>query len=659
MTILYDSLLSVCFLGLVSFVLMLLLYYKGDEGYVLSSHASALSTGWTIFLPILIYRGLKAYLMPIQKIMVLLFTLTIIAIVTYNFYNRLVVKKQITVKDYIRNWLILGVLVAAYLSFPYSVYALKVTMALLTIIAGVLLIVVQKVIKKNNIQPLWMVVIVAAMALITGSIYLEYHHHDLAIKVLQFIGSIIFYAGLAVNYADTNERASRHKIDALERQNRKLFEAEVQVLKYAYKDQVTGLPNYSSFQSTVRNNLKRTQNREAYLMFMDLDDFRRVNAVVGFAEGNDILKKCGDLVANIMPPGDNLFRINGSRFALVHYGSMTSSQALARSIIGVINGADELRTNAYFRQGVSIGITLIDQKRDFNTIINQAEIAMYKVKEHKKNDYEFFNDIHEKAYKNLLELEGKLKNAAKENVWSVYLQPQVDVATGKINALEALIRWFDGERYIPPDEFIPLAEKNGLIVRIGDDVIQKVFSLMQDFQKKQILDIKFSVNVSAVEMFDTSFVERISRYIETYNVNPANLTLELTETAILENVEEAQAIMEELRSMNLSLSIDDFGSGFTSLSYLSRLPIDEVKIDKGYIDHIVDNGKDRILLGHFTELCHDLGLKVVAEGIETKAQLEYITGIGCDAYQGYYFSKPLSYEKIVDSFSKNTSYKTS
>jgi diguanylate cyclase (GGDEF)-like protein len=407
------------------------------------------------------------------------------------------------------------------------------------------------------------------------------------------------------------------------------------------------------------NTLASKKAQASYLLYMDLDDFRRVNTVVGFAEGNEVLKKCGQAISEMLPAGDNLFRINGSRFALIHYGSMASSQNLAASVIEQVNGASELRTNTYFRQGISIGITALDKEKDFNTIVNQAEMAMYKVKENKKNDYEFFNELHEREYKNLLALEAKLKNATNEKVWKVYLQPQVDVKTGKIHGLEALIRWFDGQRYIPPDEFIPLAEKNGLIVRIGDDVIQKVFSLMEDCQRRQMLDIKFSINVSAVEMFDSSFVERMAMYLETYDVDPTNVTLELTETAILANIEEAQAIMTQLRNMKLSLSIDDFGSGFTSLSYLSYLPIDEVKLDKGFIDHIVDNGRDRIMLGHFTELCHDLGLKVVAEGIETEEQLQCIEHIGCDLYQGYYFSKPLSYDKMCHSFGKETGAQTS
>jgi len=149
------------------------------------------------------------------------------------------------------------------------------------------------------------------------------------------------------------------------------------------------------------------------------------------------------------------------------------------------------------------------------------------------------------------------------------------------------------------------------------------------------------------------------RYIEEYEIDPSLVTLELTETAILDNVQEAQVILSELREMKLSISIDDFGSGFTSLYYLSHLPIDEVKIDKSFIDNIIDSEKDKIMLNHFTQLCHDLGLRVVAEGVETNEQLDYVKSIGCDLYQGYYFSKPLSYENMCKSFSGKTEVKSS
>lgn len=462
-----------------------------------------------------------------------------------------------------------------------------------------------------------------------------------------------------MNFSDMGKRSNDQKILALEQQNRRLFEAEVQVLKYAYKDQITDLPNYSSFHSTLNSLLKSKTSSIAHLLYLDLDDFRRVNTVVGFAEGNDILRACGNVITSIIPGRDKLFRINGSRYALIHFGGVHSVQSLASEIIAVINDAEELRTNIYFKQGVSIGITEIEYNKDFNTIVNQAEIAMYKVKENRKNDFEYFNELHEQEYKNLLELEGKLKNATRENVWTIFLQPQIDVSTNEIKGLEALIRWFDGEKYILPNKFIPLAEKNGLIINIGDDVIKKVFGLMNECHRRIQCPMKFSINISAVEIFDESFVSRMEQYIEDFGIDPSHVTLELTETSILENVEEAQVILAQLRDMKLSISIDDFGSGYTSLYYLSKLPIDEVKIDKSFISNILSNEKDKIMLGYFTNLCHDLGLNVVAEGIETEEQLAFVKDIQCDLYQGYYFSKPMSCEDMYTVISENMGMKTS
>lgn len=652
MAILYDSLLAVCFFALFSFTLVFLIYYESREGYVMGANAPAIALGWVGALPIFIYRGISVHMTKDQHGILMVAILGVALFMMYVFYCRLVRSGVISLGHYVRNTVIVAALIVAFVFLNGNPYLMKTIMAVLTMLSGVALMINQARINRNEIHYLWRLFIGIAMGIFSISMYLEYYQKDMLITMVQAVGIVFFTAGLLVNYFDTIKRTTDDKFSMLESQNRKLFEAEVQVLKYAYKDQITGLPNYASLYRMLTSLLSGRRSTDAFLLYMDLDDFRRVNTLAGFAEGNDLLKKCGELIGGLLSSRDRLFRINGSRFALVHFGSMETSCSLAKTIIDAVNSEETLRINTYFRQGMSIGITEIETQKDYNTILNQAEIAMYKVKGRLKNNYECFNELHEQEYKNLLALEAKLKNAANENVWKIYLQPQISIQTGAVLGVEALIRWFDGERFIPPDEFIPLAEKSGLIVRIGADVIQKVFAIMKDCQSKFDCDIKFSINVSAVEIFDEKFVERMAGYIEQYDVNPKLVTLELTETSLLENLGDAQAIMAELKGMQLSISIDDFGSGFTSLSYLSRLPIDEVKIDKGFIEHIVDNEKDKIMLGHFTALCHDLGLRVVAEGVETKEQLDYISYIGCDLYQGYYFSKPLSYEDLCIGFEK-------
>lgn len=650
MVILYDSFLAVLIFALSSCIVAQLLYYKGDDGYVIGRNAPLITLGWLSLLPAIIYRDFKGIMYGHQ---VVLFWGSIIlvatTVMTYFYRLQVLKNKSITRMTFIRNVLIVAVLMLAASLLEYNIATLKNLLIGLLLLLGVVLVVVQTYFYKNRISQLWVFFLSLSELILLSSLFIN-GSDVLEIKLFfQGSGIILYMIALVINYNDTINLTSTKKINELEQQNRRLFEAEVQVLKYAYKDQVTNLPNYSSFHSTLSNLLNSRKFQVAHLLYLDLDDFRRVNTVVGFAEGNEILRATGDVIISVMPGRDKLFRINGSRYALIHFGSVNTAQTLACNVISAINEAEELRTNIYFKQGVSIGITEIENGKNFNTVVNQAEIAMYKVKEHRKNDFEYFNELHEQEYKNLLELEGKLKNATKENVWTVYFQPQVDVETNKVQGLEALIRWFDGEKYIPPNEFIPLAEKNGLIVNIGDDVIQKVFGLMRECRDNENHVLKFSINISAVEIFDPSFVNRMKSYIESFDINPEQLTLELTETSILENVEEAQAVLSELRALNISISIDDFGSGYTSLYYLSKLPIDEVKIDKSFIDNILENEKDRILLGHFTKLCHDLGLRVVAEGIETKEQLDYVGEIGCDLYQGYYFSKPMSYEHLCDS----------
>lgn len=655
MLILYDSFLAVLLIALTSFTVTQLLYFKGDEGYVIGPNAPAIALGWIGCIPIIMYQKFSEFLNAAQRMQLIGILLILASYIIYRYYMRLIqLKSGISLVRYIKNFFIVAILVSGFAFLNYNTYLLKNILTVVASVSGLVLISTQTKLYKNEINSLWCIFLITGEVILLIAMWIELSVINNRMFILQSMGVVIYGMGLALNFFDTSVRTADKKISELEQQNRRLFEAEVQVLKYAYKDQITNLPNYSSFHSSLTNLLNSKSANTAYLLYLDLDDFRRVNTVVGFAEGNEILKASGIVISEVLPSRDKLFRINGSRFALIHFGSMDSSKKLAKTIIEVVNETEGLRTNNYFKQGISIGITEVDNQKDFNTIVNQAEIAMYKVKEYRKNDYEYFNELHEREYKNLLELEGKLKNATKDNVWTVYLQPQVSVDSNEVLGLEALIRWFDGERFIPPNEFIPLAEKNGLIISIGDDVIQKVFALMRDCRYKYNCNLKFSINISAVEIFDKSFVSRMKSYIEEYEVDPADVTLELTETAILENVDEAQAILTELRDMKLSISIDDFGSGYTSLYYLSKLPIDEVKIDKSFIDNILINEKDKIMLGHFTNLCHDLGLNVVAEGVETKEQLDYVKGIGCDLYQGYYFSKPMSYENIISSFDKKT-----
>jgi len=658
MVVLYDSFFAILYFAMLSFTVTLLRYYRRDDGYDIGEDAPTWAMAWLGFMPVMMYRVFSIYF---EDSLGLAAGIALIAgCMAYLYYSRFVkINRNVSKGVFFRNLSIVSVLVMAFIFSGIDAYLLKTGMLILALLAGVVLLVVQKFLHKNKIDLIWILFLVLGEFVLVSSMYVEVAGRNDALVLHQFIGIILFIMGLAVNFYDASVLTSNKKIEELEKQNRRLFEAEVQVLKYAYKDQITNLPNYSSFFSTLSSILNSNTTKKLHLLYLDLDDFRRVNTVVGFAEGNEILRACGDVITGVIPSKDKLFRINGSRFALIHFGDLGSARQLAREIIKVVNDEEKLRTNSYFRQGISIGISEVDCKKDFNTIVNQAEIAMYKVKEFRKNDYEYFNELHEKEYKKLLELEGKLKNATEENVWSVYLQPQVSVENNEILGLEALIRWFDGDRYIPPVEFIPLAEKNGLIINIGDDVIQKVFALMSDCRHKYNCPLRFSINVSAVEIFDVTFVKRIQSYIDKYDVDPRNVTLELTETSILDNLNQAVAILTELREMNLSISIDDFGSGYTSLYYLSKLPIDEVKIDKSFIDNILSNEKDRIMLGHFTNLCHDLGLNVVAEGVETKEQLEYVRSIGCDLYQGYFFSKPMSYEQICSTFNDRARIKTS
>ncbi len=652
MSQLYNLFTAICFFSLMTFSIRYIFDFYFSKDKLIANALRFVGLGWAAYNLIVIYKGASFYLNANELNILFAFLLLSFIFVLFTMYDRYIKMEAVTFKVFIIEFVVFAIAGFVFLLAPYNwIYVLKFVFAIVSIICAIAILIIKLIVSKNSIDKILIVLVSVFIVLLSVTLYFDFVYNYRGANLFEIIAILIFLQGMIINYLDITQENKKQDIQFLKKQNNKLAAMEMKVLKYSYTDSMTGLSNYASFNVEIDNIIYgRASNKVYHLLYMDLDDFRRVNTLVGFAEGNKRLKICGNEIMKILKFGDYLYRVSGSKFALIHVGDRESAIELAKNIINVVNSSDELMLGNYFKQGISIGITEIENSKDFNSIVNQSEIAMYKVKQDKKNSWEYFDESHEMEYKNVIVMEEKIKAATIENVWQVYFQPQLDVNTGELVGIEALIRWFDGEKFIPPSEFIPLAEENGSIVRIGDDVMKKVFEFLKSCRTNIIGDLRCSINVSMVQIFDDNFIETISKHMKDYDIDPKKIILELTETALPEDCYSTEIILENIRKLDVAISVDDFGSGFTSLSYLTNLSVDEIKIDKSYIDSILTNKKDRMVLSHFVELCHDLGLKVVAEGVECEEQLEFISAIGCDYYQGYYFSKPLKPEELIEKY---------
>jgi EAL domain-containing protein (putative c-di-GMP-specific phosphodiesterase class I) len=286
--------------------------------------------------------------------------------------------------------------------------------------------------------------------------------------------------------------------------------------------------------------------------------------------------------------------------------------------------------------------------------MKEVELALLEVKNNGKNSYLCYNSKIDAIYENKLMIENKLERAINRKQFQMYFQPQVDIKSRKIVGVEALIRWIDDDgNFISPEEFIPLAEKTGKMNRISKFIMEESLRKLRSIIDSGYDDIKMSINVSAVEIFEDGFVDKFMGNIRKYSINPSRVNLEITETSLIENINLASSIFKELRTYDISISLDDFGVGYSSLNYFSKLPISEVKFDKCFTNDLLYSKKNEVILKHFTELSHTLGIDVVIEGVENRDQLSIIEKLACDKYQGYLYSKPLPFNKLVVLLEKN------
>jgi diguanylate cyclase (GGDEF)-like protein len=413
----------------------------------------------------------------------------------------------------------------------------------------------------------------------------------------------------------------------------------------AHYDSLTGLPNRTLFYQTLASTLERATSHgwTVAVLFIDLDHFKNVNDTLGHGVGDELLVEVSGRLRNCVRMRDTVGRLGGDEFALIVI--MRDGPQMAAVIAGKVQEA--LRA-PFELQGhelsvtASIGITAHpDDATDPETLIKYADTAMYQAKQSGRDTFRFFTAQMNAEALERLELETALRRAVKCGEFVVHYQPKVLVDSGRVSGVEALLRWDrPGKGLVAPEDFIPALEESGLIVEVGRWVISAVCDQIAAWQTA-IGPVQVSVNVSSRQFVDSDLERDVVQALEASGIPAGLLEMELTESTLMANTARTIAILETMRARGVQISIDDFGTGYSSLAYLRRFPIDKLKIDKGFIRHITTDPDDAAIAVAIIRMAHSLNLDVIAEGVETAAQLQYLRRHRCDQMQGYLFSRPL------------------
>jgi diguanylate cyclase (GGDEF)-like protein/PAS domain S-box-containing protein len=429
--------------------------------------------------------------------------------------------------------------------------------------------------------------------------------------------------------------------------------AEQRVQSLAYYDALTELPNRILLRDRLSKALAnaRRQKHKVALLFLDLDRFKIINDSLGHSVGDLLLQAVAARLKNCARDQDTVARLGGDEFLVV----LTNVIDIQDAAVAAERFMDTVTTRFVLQGhslhiGCSLGISIFPEHgADGETLIKNADAAMYNAKERGRNNFQFFTaDMNALAVERLT-LENGLRLALEKKELFLVYQPQMDVATGKISGLEALLRWQHPDLgLVPPDKFIGIAENSGLIMSIGEWVLRTTCQQARKWQDEGLSAIPIAVNVSAVQFRHEGFCELIRRVLRETGLAPQYLELELTESLLLANADVTLSVLQELKTMGLKLAIDDFGTGYSSFSYLKRFPVSKLKIDRSFVRDVAVNPDDAAITTAIISMAKSLSLKVIAEGVEDEAQISFLRAHHCDEIQGYYFSKPLPVDEVAD-----------
>lgn len=432
-------------------------------------------------------------------------------------------------------------------------------------------------------------------------------------------------------------------------------EYEKKLYHFACYDRLTGLQNRVALNETLYKMIYEKQNTTFALLFVDIDNFNYVNDTLGHTIGDNLLLKVSERLKGLYNNNANLFRIGGDEFIILisHYTSREDIEKKAVDIIRAFKTQFEVTGNPLYVT-VSIGVSLYPEHgTDVETLLKNADIAVHKAKETGKNRIVFYNEPMNEIMIERVYLEKCLRTALANNEFELYYQPQLDLETMQITGFEALVRWKNAELgMVPPTKFISIAEETRHIIPIGAWVFRSACEFLKKLHQLGYENLNVSINISMLQLLQDDFAEMLIDTIDTIGLNARQVELEITESILMEAYETIAGKLLLLRSRGISLALDDFGKGYSSLNYLKQLPITTLKIDKTFIDTISNKEKNKSLTELIVNLGKSMNLNVIAEGVETKEQMDYLALHKCNKIQGYYFSKPQPEYEVIKKLNK-------
>ena len=431
----------------------------------------------------------------------------------------------------------------------------------------------------------------------------------------------------------------------------------------SYYDTLTTLPNRVLFEDRLSQAITLTEHTQQDLavLFLSLDRFKKVHDILGREFEAELLKEVAERFRNCVHESATI-----ARFEKDEFGVLLTQFKGTREVLKIINGINEALNRPFAIENheiyitASTGISLFpNDGRDVQTLLRNASVALDRAKEQGGNNYQFYTaDMNAKAVKRLA-IENSLRHALERSEFEAHYQPKINVKTGQIVGMEALVRWRHPKSgIVSPTEFIPLAEETGLIIPIGEWVLRTACTQGKAWQDEGFGQLCISVNLSPRQFQQPNLLETISGIIRETDIDSNCLELEITESSIMQNTNEAVKTLSELKKLGVKISIDDFGTGYSSLGYLKRLPLDVLKIDKSFMDDVTANAEDAAIVMTIISLAHNLNLKVIAEGVEVEEQLKLLRLLKCDEWQGYLYSKPLAAEDFRKLLVRNSQSKS-
>ncbi|CAH2212293.1 EAL domain-containing protein [Tepidibacter aestuarii] len=414
-----------------------------------------------------------------------------------------------------------------------------------------------------------------------------------------------------------------------------------------FNDSLTELPNRRDLEKNIKKAL--SENKKFAILFVDLDRFKLINDSLGRRHGDNILKKVAGRIKGNIRVEDYLARYGGDEFFIILNDIENENEIteIAKNIVHRFRKPFELEDTTVHIT-CSVGICLYPKNgNDMETLMENVEIAMHKTKESQGNGYQFYNDNIHSQIKYKFDIAESLRIGIQKDEFRLHYQPKVDISTNQIIGVEALVRWNHTKKgMIYPNEFIPIAEETGFIKTLDKHIVKLACLQIRDWIDRGKEPINISVNISPKLLHEENFIPYVESVFESTKIDPKYISIEIIETAAMEDKEYVYNILNILRNKGIKILLDDFGKGYSSLSYLKDLPIDKVKIDKLFVDEICFNNVNRTIMKAIIDMSKALNLKVLAEGVETVDQLNLLNELDCQSYQGYLYSKPVPIEKL-------------